>query len=290
MKYFNLLVLVGVTLFFLGCKTTGLKIGNLDVGKLVNQGINVWDANNISEEQEVQFGINMSAVLLGTQPLHPNKQINNYVNQVGMWLAINSPRPDLPWRFGVIHSDAINAFAAPGGFVFITSGMLKQLESEAQLAAILAHEIVHVVEQHHLEAVRAGATRNALTETLFISAEAYQGNTNAENKDRQYVTWAKTISIAAQDLYSRGLSREDEYIADQQGMILLAKAGYDVFAFVDNLQILQGMTADDFSLALMYKTHPTPSERLVALEPVLNSFQENKGQLLSTRFKSNVYR
>lgn len=137
--------------FFLltSCKTTSFKIGNLDVGNIVSQGVNVFNANTIDETQEIQFGENMSALLLGTRPLYDNKEINIYVNQVGMWLASNSVRPILPWHFGVINSSSINAFAAPGGYVFITSAMLKQLDNEAQLAAVLAHEIIHVVEQHH---------------------------------------------------------------------------------------------------------------------------------------------
>jgi len=281
-----LLLLVVASLF--SCQSTGLKIGNLDIGKLVNQGVQLWDANNVTQEKEIQFGQNMSAVLLGARQLHDNAAINQYVSNVGLWLAMNSTRPDLPWRFGVINSDAINAFAAPGGFVFITSGMLLQFDNEAQLAAVLAHEIIHVVEQHHLTALKEGALRSAVTETLFVSVDAYQGNTDASQQDQNYKGWAKQVTGAAQDLYSKGLNREDEFSADQQGIRLLTQSGYDPFSFITNLQILAAISPDDTSLALMYKTHPTPDERLLMLENQVEELATYSGQELASRFEKNV--
>ena len=141
----KLLFLSLILLLGFGCKTTGLKIGNYDVGGFIEQGIKLWSASNVSLEQEIQFGENMSAILLGTRGLNTNKALNQYVNHVGMWLASNTNRTDLPWHFGVIDSDAINAFAAPGGYIFITSGMVNTMNSEAELAAVLAHEIIHVI-------------------------------------------------------------------------------------------------------------------------------------------------
>ncbi|MFT5758622.1 MAG: putative Zn-dependent protease [Alteromonadaceae bacterium] len=286
----SLVVLIIVSIFFTSCKTTGLKIGSVDVGKLVNQGVALWDANNIDEKQEIQFGQNMSAVLLGARPLIEDPKINQYINLVGMWLASNSARPDLPWRFGVIDSSAINAFAAPGGFVFITSGFLMQLENEAQLAAVLAHEIIHVVEQHHLNAIKSGAMRNVLTQTLFISADAYQNNNNTSRKKREYSAWAKKVTGMAQNLYTKGLERTDEYVADQSGIRLLAKSGYDPFSYVQNLQILEAISPDDSSLALMYKTHPTPTQRLHMLEEQLVPLEHVKGVLLAKRYHAFVFK
>lgn len=271
--------------FLLGaCKSTGLKLGNLDVGQLVDQGVKVFNAHNIDEQQEIQFGENMSAVLLGARPLYENKDINVYVNKVGMWLAQNSSRPHLPWQFGVINSSAINAFAAPGGFVFITAGMLMQLENEAQLAAVLAHEISHITEKHHLNAIKEEANRSAVTETLFISAQAYQDNANGSSKEQEYRTWAKKVTGMAQELYVKGLNKEDEFLADQYGIRLLAKSGYDAFAYIDNLQVLASIAADDSALALLYKTHPTPVQRLESLAAQVDKLSSSNGLLLNKRF------
>ena len=281
----NILILLLTFVLLTACKTTGLKIGNLDVGGFIEQGANLWNASNISLEQEVQFGENMSAVLLGARSLHPNEKLNKYVNNVGMWLASNSSRADLNWHFGVIDSDAINAFAAPGGYIFITSGMINNMNSEAELAAVLAHEIIHVIESHHLTAIKSGALRGSLTETLFLSVDAYQANTNASQKDREYKAWTKKITGAAQDLYSKGLDRDDEFDADKYGIRLLAKSGYDPFAFVTNLQILESIDPEDSNLALMYKTHPTPSERLDEISEHLAKLENVTGLTAEQRFQ-----
>jgi len=281
----KVIVFIVVNLSLISCQSTGLKIGNLDVGKIVNQGVKLWDANNIDAEKEIQLGENISSVLLGVRPLHSDKAAQIYVNNIGRWLASNSSRPDLPWHFGVIDSESINAFAAPGGFVFITSAMLLQLNSEAELAAILAHEISHVTLQHHLDAMKSGALRSAMTETLFVSADAYQANTNANHKKREYAAWAKTVSDAAQDLYSKGLDREDEVEADKLGVLLLAKSGYDPFAYVSGLQAIEAISPDDSSLALLYKTHPQATERIQSLKKTLNSVESVNGRNLVWRFE-----
>jgi len=285
MKSFSILILI---ILLSSCQSTGLKVGNLDVGKIFNQGLNVWNANSIDQEQEVQLGQNMSAILLGVRPIHKNEKINHYVNKVGKWLALNSSRPDLPWSFGVIDSESINAFAAPGGFVFITSTMLMQLNSEAELAAILAHEISHVTLSHHLAAIKNGTLRTAMTETLFVSADAYQANTNAKQQKREYAAWAKTISNAAQDLYSKGLDREDEFSADKAGLLLLAKSGYDPFAYISSLQAIEAIAPNDSSLALLYKTHPTPTDRLLEITLTLDDVADIEGQVLAGRFRDHM--
>lgn len=288
-KCVRIIVLVSAFVLASACKAPGLKIGNLDVGGLINQGVALWDVSSIDLTQEIQFGQNMSAVLLGTRELHPNIEINQYVNKVGLWLASLSQRPNINWRFGVINSDAINAFAAPGGFVFITSGMLMQLDNEAQLAAVLAHEIIHVTEQHHLNAIKSGSMRTAITETLFISAEAYQGNTNADQEDRKYTSWARTVSSAAQELYSKGLHRDDEIAADAKGIQLMAKAGYDPLEYYITLQVLEAIAPDDSSLALLYKTHPTPTERINALGQFVVQYGALQGQLLTQRYQRTIF-
>ncbi len=295
-KSFIALCLALLVSVLFACQSTGLKIGSLDVGAIVNQGAKVFNASNIGLDEEIQFGENMSAVLLGTRPLYDDKALNQYVSQVGSWLALNSSRPELPWHFGVINSSAINAFAAPGGFVFITSGMLRQLNNEAQLAAVLAHEIIHVSKQHHLNAIKSEAYRSAVTQSLFISAEAYQGNTNASDKDKQYRFWAQKVTGMAQDLYSKGLDREDELQADALALMLLAKSGYDPYALVDNLQLLDAIAADDSALALMYQTHPTPEQRLFAIEAELTKLPygsgkdsgTGSGKLLAQRFSQHI--
>ena len=123
---------------------------------------------------------------------------------------------------------------------------------------------------------------------MFISAVAYQANTQANNKSKKYSQWTKQLTSAAQELYAKGLDRDDEFQADKMGIRLLAKAGYDPFAYIDNLQILAAISADDSSLALLYKTHPTPTSRLQELRVQLGALAAVDGKLLANRFKQTI--
>ncbi|HET7921146.1 MAG TPA: M48 family metalloprotease, partial [Gammaproteobacteria bacterium] len=108
----------------------------------------------ISLEEEEQIGQEAAAVLLGASKPVDDPELQRYVNRVGLWIALHSDRPDLPWHFAVLNDNDIDAYAAPGGYVFVTKGLLLRLHSEAELAGVLGHEITHVVRKHHLKAIR----------------------------------------------------------------------------------------------------------------------------------------
>jgi predicted Zn-dependent protease len=180
--------------------------------------------------------------------------LQKYVNDLGQWLALQTDRPGLQWRFGVLDTNDINAFAAPGGYVFVTAGLIGRLQSEAELAAVVAHEIGHVVRKHHLVAIQDQAGSNIMTNLMSIAAD----------QDENSAEWNMLID-AGSDLYTKGLSRDDELDADLVGVVILARAGYDPYALASVLQRLGGVNPSDSTLALMTKTHPAPDERLLVL-------------------------
>ena len=104
-----------------------------------------------SQEEEVAIGRQASGNILGAAPLVKDTRLQQYVNRVGRWVAGQSERPDLNWHFGVIETNDLNAFAAPGGYIFVTKGLYRVLQNESELAAVLAHEIGHVIKKHHLK-------------------------------------------------------------------------------------------------------------------------------------------
>jgi predicted Zn-dependent protease len=129
-------------------------IGDVIEGaKLINDATTKPD-----EAQEREIGKGMAATLLGAVRLLDNREVQQYINKVGLWVALQSSRPQLPWRFAVLDDNDINAFAAPGGYIFITKGLLLRLRNEDELAGVLAHEIAHVIQQHHLKAVQSDAS------------------------------------------------------------------------------------------------------------------------------------
>lgn len=227
---------------------------SLDLGKLVDIAKQATNLADVDTDRENEIGRDMSAKLLGAAPLLDNPELQRYVNDVGQWIALQSERPDLGWHFGVLDTDDINAFAAPGGYVFLTAGLVGRLQSEAELAAVLAHEMAHVTRKHHLNAIQKQAPTNILSNVLSIAAD----------QDEHGEAWNKLIDVGS-DLYTKGLSRDDEFDADVVGVVLLTRAGYDPYALAAVLQRLDGVNPDSSALALMQKTHPPPDERLLVL-------------------------
>ena len=167
---------------------------------------------NPSREDEIAVGRNVTGTILGAAPLVNDAQLQQYVNKVGRWVASQSERADLPWHFGVIDSNDVNAFAAPGGYVLITKGLYLRLTSEAQLAGVLGHEIAHVVQKHHLKVMQKQALLDA--GTSFLKEKI------SKNKLTQ-----RAVSTGA-EISARNLDKSAEFEADSMGTVLAARAGY----------------------------------------------------------------
>ena len=250
----------------LACALPAQAQFNFNFNKIIDSAKNLRSATReISETEEVSIGNDLAARLLGAAPLVADPVLQRYVNHVGRWVAAQTSRPGLPWRFGVLEAPQVNAFAVPGGTIFITRGLLARLRNEAELAGVLAHEIVHVQQKHHLKAIQKGAQTALAGDAL---AYALKDARSGEARD-------KLLSLGT-ELYSRGLDKGDEFEADRIGVVLAARAGYDSYGLPAVLQTLQAMNAADSSLALMFKTHPAPGERLAAIaermQPTLDAY------------------
>jgi predicted Zn-dependent protease len=238
---------------------------NLDFNRIIDTVKNAGKAfKDIDQPEEIQIGRDMAARLLGAAPLVPDAKLQQYVNKVGFWLAAQTERPDLPWHFGVMDAPQLNAFAVPGGTIFVTRGLVARMKSEAELAGVLAHEIAHVLRKHHLKAIQKGAQTALAGEALSTAVQ----NQNSAARE-------KLISFGT-EMYTRGLDKSDELEADRLGVVIAARAGYDAYGLPGVLQTLQAMNAEDSGLALMFKTHPAPAERLDALgekmQPTLDRY------------------
>jgi beta-barrel assembly-enhancing protease len=229
--------------------------------------------SNPSQEEEIQIGRQITGNLLGAAPLVRDESLQIYVNQVGRWVASQSERADLPWRFGVIESEDINAFAAPGGYVIITKGLYRKLENEAQLAGVLAHEIAHVVRKHHLKLLQQ-------SQLLDLGAQALGSQLGKGNPLIQ-----KAIGSGA-EVCARSLDKGAEYEADLMGVALSARAGYEPYGLPEVLQIIGQTGKEEGSVALLFKTHPHPDDRLIKLDDAIGNHLDTirNGKTLSARF------
>lgn len=209
---------------------------------------------NPSREDEIAVGRNVTGTILGAAPLVNDAQLQQYVNKVGRWVASQSERADLPWHFGVIDSNDVNAFAAPGGYVLITKGLYLRLTSEAQLAGVLGHEIAHVVQKHHLKVMQKQALLDA--GTSFLKEKI------SKNKLTQ-----RAVSTGA-EISARNLDKSAEFEADSMGTVLAARAGYEAYGLAEVLQDMETINNNDGSVALLFQTHPHPDDRLAQLSLV----------------------
>ena len=225
-----------------------------------------------SEAEEIAIGREIAGNLLGAAPLVKDTQLQKYVNNVGRWVASQSERPDLAWHFGVIESEDINAFAAPGGYVFVTRGLYRLLGNEAELAGVLAHEIGHVIRKHHLKILQQSRLVDLGGKLL---AKQVGGNEKIHS-----------LIGSGAEIVSRSLDKNAEYEADRIAVVLAARAGYDAFGLPEILQeIGHSAAGDSGSVALLFKTHPHPDERLTQLGDAVGSRLDGlKGLTLANRF------
>ncbi len=228
---------------------------------------------NPSQEEEIALGRQIAGNLLGAAPLVKDTTLQKYVNSVGRWVASQSERPDLPWRFGVIESEDINAFAAPGGYIMITKGLYRKLTNEAQLAGVLGHEVGHVVKKHQLKVLQK--------QQLLSMGAGFLSNKYA--KDNQLVS--KAIGTGA-EISARSLDKSAEYEADRLGLSYATRAGYEPYGLPEVLQTIGQTNKSDNSVTLLFKTHPHPDDRLVALGDAIGSKLDNvkNGKTLENRF------
>ena len=231
-----------------------------------------------SKAEEIALGREITGNLLGAAPLVKDEALQKYVNSVGRWVASQSERPDLPWHFGVIESDDLNAFSAPGGYVMVTKGLYRKMSNEAQLAGVLGHEIGHVVAKHQLKVLQK-------QQLLNIGASFLSKKLAKDNK-----IISKAIGSGA-EISARSLDKDAEFEADRLGLSYATRAGYEPFGLTDVLQILGQTNPNDNSVALLFKTHPLPDERLASLGDSVGNKLDNitNGKTLENRFYKLKY-
>jgi hypothetical protein len=205
--------------------------------------------------EELALGPEIAGRILGARPLWNDAAAQQRVNTIGRWVASQSARPELPWTFGVIDSPEINAFAAPGGFILVTRGMYELLGSDAEVAAVLGHEISHCVQRDHYDVIRKQELAT-VGKDIAMSEVTTGTDTVAGNYARQYAEkHGATIMLTS-------LDRGAEYRADEAAQVYLARAGMNPLALYSVLQKMAALGSDSSSLAQLYKTHPPLDDRM----------------------------
>ncbi len=231
-----------------------------------------WTAQ---EEQEI--GEATSAKMIAMFGIVDTPKLVRYVNLVGQSVAQYAPR-QVPYRFGILDSDIVGAFALPGGFIFITKTALEGMDNEAQLAGALGHEIVHVSERHLESAIRskknsAWAVEEAKSKTLPTP---------------DYIR--KKADAFLYDMFNMRLSQDKEDGADERGTLMAIQSGYAAGGLLEFLRTLSAVSVkpeNQRAFGQLLSTHPPFDTRIARLTPIVEK-SSNSGKTLEARFRSTV--
>jgi predicted Zn-dependent protease len=240
-------------------------------------------ACGVSTQQEIEIGQQNAAQINAQLPIVQDAEVNRYINVLGDQIANLTSRADLPWTFYVVNDPNINAFAVPGGFIYVNRGLIEKTTTLSQLASVLGHEIGHVVERHSVEQM---GQMNAANIGVGLACIL----TNVCNSQVGQVG----IQAAGSALFAK-FSRDDEREADRVGIENVVRAGIHPKGAPEMFQILlDARTSQPGLMEGWFATHPTDEQRIRdtqaqvnAINPaVLRTLIENTAQF--TAFKNRV--
>ncbi|MDT3778534.1 M48 family metalloprotease [Nitrospira sp. MA-1] len=252
----------------------GMKQQKID---LLKKGVGVVQAMEpIGEEEEITLGEAVAVEAFSRfGGEYSNPAWTRYINLVGKTVAEVSDRPTLNYHFAILNSQEQNAFAAPGGYIFITVGLLKTLNNEAELAGVLAHEIAHVTQKHMLDAIRRGALMGSVSELSLTAMK------------QDPAMFSSVIDEMTDLLFTKGLDKDKEFEADVVGVEYAYRAGYNPQGLEDYLQTLakeEGHVESKF-----FTTHPSTTLRISKIDTLLKNYSDIKGlPFLTERFHQYV--
>jgi len=214
----------------------------------------------VSTQQEVQIGQEQAQQVNAQLPLVHDALIQNYVNSLGQRIASRTSRSDLNWQFQVVNSDVVNAFALPGGFIYINRGVLERASNMSEVAGVLGHEIEHVVRRHSVKQMEQAQGANVGVGILCALTGACQSG----------VAQA-AINIGGAAVFAK-FSRTDEVQADEGGFNNLIRAGINprgMYTFFQKL-LAEEQRSGGGSAAAWFSDHPGTSDRLADIQQMLN--------------------
>jgi predicted Zn-dependent protease len=237
------------------------------------------DLNLEDIKAELRFGRELGARILGRERLYENADLSRYVALVGNVLAGYSQRTELRFFFAVLDDDAVNAYSAPGGYVFVTRGALRAMRDESELAAVLAHEIAHIELKHIVKSLNVRAADS--------SFESGLGLLFGGGSDTARAAFDQAVEQATHVLFEEGFRIQEELDSDNAAIQMLANSGYDPTALQ---RFLERVDADETSSKSTKKrTHPTSETRMTELDRAINAsrLRDVSAMRNPERFKSH---
>jgi predicted Zn-dependent protease len=251
------------------------------LGKIKKQADKAADAKQklddvtFTEAEERQIGEGVSDKLRQRFGVYQDEKVTRYVTLVGTVLTQSSSRPGLQWKFIVLDTDGVNAYAAPGGLVHVTRGLLGLLKNEAELAGVLGHEITHITEKHTINAIQ----RSKITSEVSDKA----GGGSLKNQ-----LIAKAIDRGFQDIFDGQFSQGDEKESDKVGVQIANKVGYAPSGLASALQKVEDRNAGNTERNGWFASHPAIKERIAAVHKQITAEKLTSKALVEARYKQTI--
>jgi len=227
----------------------------------------------MTDDEEATIGEQISIKIRQKYGVAQDPQIHKYVNLVGTVLAKKSSRSSLPWQFVVLDTDGVNAFAAPGGYIHITRGALAMMQSESELAGVLAHEIAHVTRKHTIKAIQKG-------KLVQMGANETSIKNNPQVLQRMVDEGYKVVFD--------GFGRAEELESDTDALGLVTQVGYAPSGLPKFLTTIQQRNKDSDQRQGLFASHPEMMERLEKLNAAVTGNPPDASATLEARYTSNV--
>jgi predicted Zn-dependent protease len=268
-------VIAGIALVMLGgpALAAGEQLGQIGkIGGAVKKANEVRDLQ-VTDAEEQQLGAGVSERIRTRYGVVQDAAVHRYVALVGTALAQASSRPGLPWTFIVLDTDGVNAFAAPGGYVHITRGALALIQSEAELAGVLGHEIVHVTEKHTIKSIqKSKAVQMGASETLAGNSALLE----------------RAVTATYDNIVEKGFGREEENESDEKGIDLANRIGYAPAGLSGFLTRLKDRNKDATEKRGLFASHPEMQSRLDNIKKEIAAKKMASTATLEDRYKKFI--
>lgn len=259
-----------------GLLGVGESFGLIDkkTANIARQSLKTYKAlQPIEYEEEKTIGSTLAVEVFNRfEGAYDDPNLIKYVNLVGQAVARVSDRPDIDYYFAIVNSQAPNAFATPGGYVFVSIGLLRMIQNEAQLAGVLGHEIAHITHKHALGTIQRSKQLQGI------------GALTMSVMEKDPAQFSQLIDQVSDLLFTNGLDKNLEFEADRMGLEYAVRAGYYPSGLKDFLKILGN--SQELQRSTILSTHPSARQRYRLLVKELTKFEDSrKNPLLADRFK-----
>ncbi len=260
----------------IGVRPAAAQIGGVTGALRKAQQVQKLADIKVTDAEEQQIGQQVSDKIVESFGVYQDANVTKYVTLVGAVLAQASTRPNLNWQFVVLDTEGVNAFAAPGGFIHITKGLLGLIKNEAELAGVLAHEIVHITEKHTVKTIQNNNLVSVASDEVGASGGLAQSLV------------AKFVEAAYKNILNNEFSRNDEEGSDEKGVQLANKVGYAPTGLPSALTKLVDRNKDIKEKNGMFASHPMMKDRLAAIDKTIREKKLAATATVQARYAKNI--